>query len=299
MRVTTALKGLGAAAVGLGAAVAVGRARFDRTNARLVDELLADAEVRPERVVSGERRIVTDTDRTVTADDLVELPDPVGDYLDHAIEEGRPYVRTVRARQRGEFRLGGRDAPWKPLEATQHFTVRPPGFVWDGTVEIAPFVPVRAVDAYVDGRGSLRAALFSALPVADADPGPVLDEGELVRYLVETVWFPTALVPGEGVEWEAIDDSSARATIEHDGTTASAVFHFGEEHTVERVVAERPRETADGSYERATWVGHLRDYRERGGLLVPTRGEVEWQLPEGDLPYWRAEITDIDYQPAA
>jgi len=298
MRVTTALKRLGAAAVGLGAAVAVGRARFDRRNDALVNELLADAQVRPERVVGGERRIVTDTDRTVTADDLAGLPDPVREYLDDAIEEGRPYVRTVRARQRGEFRLGGRESPWKPLEATQHFTVRPPGFVWDGTVEVAPFVPVRAVDAYVGGRGSLRAALASALPVANADPGPVLDEAELARYLVETVWFPTALVPGEGVAWEPIDDSSARATIDHDGTTASAVFHFADGE-VERVVAQRPRETDDGGYERATWVGHLRDYRERNGLLVPTRGEVEWQLPEGDLPYWRAEITDIDHQPSA
>ncbi|UPV75584.1 hypothetical protein M0R89_05830 [Halorussus limi] len=298
MRVTTALKGLGAAAVGVGAAAAVGRARFDRETAALTDELLADAEGRPERAVAGERRIVTDTDRTVTNDDLAGLPDPVGDYLDHAIRDGRSYVRTVRLEQRGEFRLGGADAPWKPLEATQRFTVRPPGFVWDATVELAPFVPIRAVDAYVGGSGSLRAAVFGSLPVANADPGPALDEGELLRYLAETVWFPTALVPGEGVEWEARDDDSALATVEHGDATASAVFHFGDDHRVERIAAERPRATDDGGYERRAWTVRLRNYRERNGLLVPTEGEVEWNLPDGDLPYWRAEITEIEYLPA-
>lgn len=298
MRLRTALKGLGVAAVGLGAIAVAGRARFDRASDELVGRLLADADARPERVVGGERRIVTDTDRTVTDDDLTGLPDPVRDYLDNAIRDGRSYVRAGRLEQRGEFRLGGPESGWKPLRATQRVTVRPPGFVWDATIDVAPFVPVRVVDAYLGGEGVLRAALLGALPVADADPSPDLDEGELVRYLVEAVWLPTALVPGEGVEWEARDDDSARAVLEHDGTRASAVFHFNDRNEVERVVAERPRETDDGGFERATWTGHLWNYRERDGLLVPTDGEVEWNLPEGDLPYWRATITDAEYWPA-
>jgi hypothetical protein len=306
MRVRTALKGLGVAAVGLGAAVAVGRSRFDRASADLADELLAEADARPERAIAGggrrdrgaapADRIVTDTDRTVTDDDLAGLPDPVRDYLDNAIRDGRSYVRSARLEQRGEFRLGGPESAWKPLEATQRVTVRPPGFVWDATIEMAPFLPVRVVDAYVGGSGVLRAALLGALPVADMVPSPELDEGELVRYLVEAVWFPTALVPGEGVEWETIDGDSARATLEHDDTTVSAVFHFTDSDEVERVVAERPRETDDG-FERATWTGHLWNYQERDGLLVPTEGEVEWNLPEGDLPYWRATISDMEYWP--
>ncbi|WP_276280053.1 DUF6920 family protein [Halorussus caseinilyticus] len=298
MRLKTALKGVGAAAVGLAAVTAVGRVRFERENTDLVDHLFVDAETRPERAVAGDRQIVTDTDSTVTDDDLTGLPTPVRDYLDNVIRDGRSYVRTVRAEQRGEFRLGGTDSAWKSLEATQRFTVRPPGFVWDATIEMAPFVPVRAVDAYVGGRGSLRAALLSAVTVAEADPGQELDEGELVRYLAETVWFPTALVPGEGVEWEGIDDSSARATIEHGGTTASAVFHFDDRDEVERIVAQRPRETDDGGFERATWTCHLQEYRERNGLRVPMEGGVEWNLPDGDLSYWRARITDIEHWPA-
>lgn len=302
MQLRTALKGLGAAAMGFGAALAVGRARFDRASAALADELLADAAERAvassDQYTAPTDKTVPDTDRTVTDDDLSDLPDPVRDYLDNAIRDGRSYVQAGRLEQRGEFRLGGRGSSWKPLEATQRFTVRPPGFVWDATIEMVPLLPVQVVDAYVGGRGVLRVALLGALPVAEFDPSPNLDEGELVRYLVEAVWFPTALVSGEGVKWEAIDDDSARAMLEHDGTTVSAVFHFNDRDEVKRVVAERPRKTENGEFEQATWTGHLSEYRRKDGLLVPTEGEVEWNLPDGDLPYWRATITDATYRPA-
>jgi hypothetical protein len=31
-------------------------------------------------------------------------------------------------------------------------------------------------------------------------------------------------------------------------------------------------------------------------MAVPTEGEVEWNLPDGDLPYWRARLTEVEYE---
>lgn len=106
---------IGAVIVGLVDAVLVTTARLDRANARLVAELLAIASPESERVFRN--------------DDLEGLPEPVQGYLANVLTEGQPYVRTVRLQQSGEFRLGDAMAPWKPLGATQHFTVDPPGFV--------------------------------------------------------------------------------------------------------------------------------------------------------------------------
>lgn len=268
------------------AALVVGVARLVRTDADDRRSQLLDA--------ASDR-----ADLTYDPDDVVSLPAPVRRYFETVLDEGRPYVRTVRLEQRGQFRLGDAASPWKPLEATQHVTVDPPGFVWDATVRLAPFVPVRVVDAYVGGEGSLRTRVLSALTVADAGPSFELDAGELQRYLAESVWYPTALLPAEGVRWTAIDGRSARATLEHDGTTVSLTFHFGDDHLVERVVVEgRPRAVDDG-FEPTRWSGQFSEYRERGGLLVPTEADVEWNLPDGDLPYWRAEIAEIEYRPAA
>jgi hypothetical protein len=35
-------------------------------------------------------------------------------------------------------------------------------------------------------------------------------EGQLMGFFAEAAWYPTALLPGQGVRWEAVDDSSAR-----------------------------------------------------------------------------------------
>jgi hypothetical protein len=30
-------------------------------------------------------------------------------------------------------------------------------------------------------------------------------------------------------------------------------------------------------------------------MMVPTSGDVEWQLPTGPLPYWRGRVVSADY----
>ncbi|MFC4246532.1 DUF6920 family protein [Natribaculum luteum] len=271
---------VGVVAAGVGV-VLVNRRHLERATANLVADLLANADV--------------ETDRVFRRDDLEDLPAPVRRYLDGALEEGQPCVRTVRTEQRGAFRPGDATTPWKPLEATQHFTVSPPGFVWDAEIAFAPLVSARVVDAYEGGEGYLRAKLLSTVTVADVEPSPEMNAGELLRYLAEAVWFPTALLPGEGVEWEPIDDRSARATLTNEGTTASLVFHFTDDDEVDRVVADRRYRQEDDAY--APWTGYFADYRVRNGMLVPTEAEVEWNLPDGDLPYWRARIVEIDHRP--
>lgn len=271
---------VGAALVGAVAAVTLGRTRHERATKDRVADLLS----------ASERSTAEPFDPAHVAD----LPAPVRRYFETVVEDGQSPTRTVRLTQRGALRLGGRTGSWKPMTATQQFTVDPPGFVWHADVAVAPFVPARVVDAYEFGRGSLHARLLSVVPVADADPGPEMNEGELLRYLGEAVWFPTALLPAAGVEWEAIDDRSARATIADRGTTASLVFHFDDDDLVERVTAaQRYRQEADDV---APWTGYFEDYRRVDGVRIPTRAAVAWTLPDGDRPYWRARITSIDHR---
>ncbi|ELZ80571.1 hypothetical protein C455_06856 [Haloferax larsenii JCM 13917] len=229
-------------------------------------------------------------------DDVADLPDPIQRYLKHVLDDGQPYVQSARLHQTGEFRLGDADSPWKPLEATQHYSVEPPGFVWDARIELFPFVPVHVVDAFVRGRGTLRAKLFSVVTVADAKPSPKLDEGELHRYLAEMVWFPTAFLPGQHVEWDPVGESAARATIEFEGTSVSAVFHVDENDEITRVTADRWYETDDGGYEKHPWTGYFEEYHDVDGLLVPQSGVVEWNLPDETVPYWRATIDELSYE---
>jgi hypothetical protein len=227
---------------------------------------------------------------------LDTLPPPVARYLRFALVEGQPRVRTARLASQGEFRRSeGADA-WIPFKAEQLFTAARPGFVWDARMRVAPGVAIRVVDAYVDGSGTMRAAVAGIVSVVDAPDTPVLAAGELMRWLAETPWLPTALLPGGCVQWTPLDDDSARATVEDGGLEVSADFRFGPEGEVREVFfAERPRDV-DGTHVPTPWSGRFGAYEERSGMRIPGEGVVQWHLPGGELPYWRGRITAARYE---
>lgn len=270
------LVGLGLIGTAIG-----GKRRFENEKRTHVDELCSDIDV--------------PNVQKVTREEIADLPAPVIQYFEEVLTEGQPVIKVAYWHQRGTFRLGGTDTSWRSLTATQYVTTQPPGFVWDATIDVLPPFSARVIDLYKRGEGRLRARLFGCLPVASAGPTPEMNEGELVRYLAEAVWYPTALLPSQGVEWEPIDDRSARATLTHGDVTASVVFHFDDQNRISHVTTERYRQE-DDTY--APWTGYFRQYEERHGVQIPTDAEVEWNLPEGDLPYWRATIEDITYRTA-
>ncbi len=81
-------------------------------------------------------------------------------------------------------------------------------------------MPAGVHDAYVNGRAVLTARLFGLIKVMESPDSPELT-GELLRFLAEGPWYPTALLPGPHVSWEPIDDDSARLTL-----VAEAQFHW-------------------------------------------------------------------------
>jgi hypothetical protein len=266
----------------LAVGVALGRRREARMTSQEVDRLLADGRNRRPTPSTGRR--------------LDDLPTPVQRYFDSVFEDGPAPIRSVRIEQEGTLRLEDADSPWKRFTATHRATVRRPGFVWDATVDLVPGVSVRVRDSFVDGDGSARVALFGALPVAGASPGPELNEAALQRYLAEAVWYPTALLPRNGVRWNPVDDRTARATLAVGGTTASLTFSFSESGEVERVHADRRYRSVGGRFEPTPWTGTWRDYEVRNGVRVPTEGEVVWHLPAADLRAWRGRATAIEFE---
>ncbi|WP_424004860.1 DUF6544 family protein (plasmid) [Haloarcula salina] len=231
---------------------------------------------------------------TFSTEDVADLPDPVREYFATVLREGQPHVDAVRLEQTGTLRAGDASSRWWPFTATQYVTVDPPGFLWDAAVDVAPLVSLRVRDSYRDGDGSASVSLGGLVPIDGADPSPELNEGELLRYLAEAVWYPTALLPSQGMEWDAVDDGTATATLEYGGVSATLAFTFDDGEVTEVHATDRPRRVDDG-YEPTPWTGRWMDYETRNGMRVPTRGEVVWHLPDGDFTAWRWRLTDINY----
>lgn len=231
------------------------------------------------------------TDGIVTEEQLSGLPEPIKRYLTYAQIIGKERIRTVRLKQHGSMSLK-EGAKWLPLTAEQYFTTNPPAFLWNGMVHPFPLVSISATDTFSEGHGKMRIKAFSFIPMGTAT-GPEMDQGELLRYLGEIAWFPTALL-SELIHWQAVDSERATATISLSGITASAVFHVDEQGSYTHLTAERYREEHKQQVLRP-WTGRWSDYRDIEGFRIPTKAAASYTLESGEYDYFRCRITAIQY----
>ena len=270
----------GSALIAVGAK-ALGDIAWKRGTARSVERLT-------ERTHTARRRPAPE----LSFDDLESLPDPVKRYFAFALRPGQRFVESARSVQLGEFAI--KPGQWRPFSATQHVTVRPPGFVWDATIRMAPGVPMRVRDSYIGGVGRMHGRFAGLIPVVDQSGTAEMASGSLHRYLAEAPWIPTALLPATGVTWTPINDSRSRATISDFGTTVSVDFEFNDRGEITGMSAERFRDVG-GSPVLTPWVGQFHSYRDVGGMMVPEEGEVAWVPSTGAEPYWRGRVTEVAY----
>lgn len=228
--------------------------------------------------------------------ELDSLPPPVQRYFRAVLRDGQPMITGVRILQAGTFNLSESGQRWVPFTADQRVVTRRPGFDWDARFTMMPGLTARAHDAYVGGEGLLHAALFAMFPIVVQHGTPEAAQGELMRFLAEAAWFPTALLPSQGVRWEPLDERSARATLQDDSTTVSLAFRFGEDGLIESVRSEKRPRVVAGHNIPTPWLARWSDWETHDGIRIPVRGEVSWLLPEGPLPYWRGRITRIEYE---
>jgi hypothetical protein len=225
------------------------------------------------------------------------LPEPVKRYFQAVLRDGQKIISSARFSHTGEFRIKESEDRWIPFTSTQTTITHPAGFVWVARMRMAPGVNALVYDAYVAGEGLLHAEALGLITVADIRGTPAASQGELSRYFAETAWYPTALLPSQGVEWEGIDDSSAMARFTDKETTVLLTFHFDSANLISGVKAEaRYHGDLNGIPEYLPWEGRFWDYEFRSGMQIPMQGEVSWQLAEGLLPYWRGRVIEIDYE---
>lgn len=234
----------------------------------------------------------------VSMAELDGLPAPVVRYFRAVLREGQPVVRGGRLSQEGDFLVQPEKNGWGPFTATHYFSAGPPGFVWDARIRMAPGMTVRVRDAFLGGMGSMSASALGLVRLVHIEGTPEIAAGALHRYLAEATWYPTALLPSQGVVWTPIDDSSARATLTAGAATVSLDFRFGKDGLVETVFTPERFRDVNGRSVPTPWQGRFFDYGDRGGMLIPSRGEVGWLLPEGPQVYWRGRITEAVYEVA-
>jgi len=279
-RTKVSLTSLGLLSAGVGLAIRVGAAKWKTETARIVEKLKQTA--------------FSNKTTLVSFNDFGNLPAPVQRYFRFALPEGQPVIRTARIRHTGEFQLNGK---WIPFESEEHFSANPPAFVWDAKMRLNPLINIRVRDGYSGGQGSMVAKIFAVYPVVNAGgKDERLASGALQRYLAESAWQLTALLPSDNLKWSPIDESRALATLKDSGLTVSVEFTFNETGEITNTFSPARYYEKNGDYKLFPWAGRFWNYQKYSGMMIPTEGEVAWHLPEGLMPYWRGHLTEAEYE---
>lgn len=223
-------------------------------------------------------------DKIFSYKQLNGLPEPVQHYFKHVLQEGQPYISYVSLTHGGQFKLGP-DKAWLDIKGEQYFTTEKPGFIWKGTTAM-----FTARDMYIGTKGRLVVLLLSLIKVADSK-GEKFNEGELQRWLAESVWFPTNLLPSDQLNWSAIDAHTAKLTFQYQDVSFFYVVTFNEMGEIAYMETQRFMNESN----REVWHCKFTHYREMNGIIVPTTGEVSWKLAKGDFSYAKFKVEKIAY----
>ena len=221
-------------------------------------------------------------------DPWMELPSLVSRYAERAIDGGLP-IRGIEIAQRGEMTLKPGAAP-RPFSAAETFAAETVAFSWKARFPIFGLFAVRVTDFYDGTTGGLEVRLLG-LPV-QRKRGPEMAEGEAFRYLAEIPWVPHAILANPQLQWRELDDRRIEVATELLKKRVAVQLTFDDDGCISETRADRPRWEAANA--RTTWIGRYSDYREVSGVLIPTRGEVGWELSTGPFTYWRAEVTSLE-----
>src|ERR1700730_27805 len=129
--------------------------------------------------------------------------------------------------------------------------------------------------------------------------GPILLLENSTVICLRQFGFPTVLLPGQGIAWEAIDNTTARAKLSHAVISVSLEFQFGKDGEIVRVHTPQRCREIKGAYVPTAWTCYYRNYAKVRGIMVPMEGETEWIYQRGGCPTCESGFLASNMEPAS
>jgi len=213
------------------------RLHSDRTLRRIENALRADPDPSGS-ISSGDPApgsIPAAEDEVFRADLVADLPEPARLFFLHAISPGTPLSAWAEIDLTGSMR----QSPETPRMSIRAREVLHPGegFIWYARARSGP-VSVRVVDHYYREAGAVDIALFGLVPMG-RESGTDVARSSRGRLAAESIWIPTALLPREGVRWEAVDDERARVMLTIDGEELALILTIDADGRCREVMMQR------------------------------------------------------------
>lgn len=223
---------------------------------------------------------------------ISKLPAPVQKWLLKNGIDKKDRILFVRLKQNILMKTKPGQEDWTEAKSEQYFDPVQPSFIWKVDMKMYPLIDIAGRDKFFNGKGEMLIKIFSLYSIVNAS-GDKIDKGTMQRFLAEIVWFPSeALSPF--IQWEIIDELSAKATMSYKGTTASGNFYFNEHGDFIKFSTMRNMENEIDSGEKE-WIITVDENKIINGINIPVKINVTWRLESGDWTWLKIELEDLEY----
>lgn len=228
----------------------------------------------------------------VTKQMIFDLPTIVQKWLLNSGAIGKETVHNVYLAQDLQMLMKPEQKEWSNAKAKQYFTSEPPAFNWSVKLKMNSLVDLVGRDKFENGQGEMTIKMFSLFSIVNAKNDKKINQATLQRYLAEIVWFPSASLSSY-ITWDAIDDYSAKATMDFNETKGSGVFYFDKNGNFKKFVAMRYKDANDT--EPTEWTVTATKTEQRNGIKIPVELSVDWKLNNENWTWLQLKIIDIRY----
>jgi len=236
--------------------------------------------------------------QSFTPEMVENLPDPVRRYFLFTINLGTPLRTVAEIKMSGEIGLGSKEKPnYMPMEARQ-ILVPPYGLVRRANAG-SGFMKMAGSDGYMKDRAWTRFWLFHTLPIVRAGGTPDYIRASLGRVVAEAVaWAPAALLPQNGVVWQAVAKNRAKAIIEHNGIRQELEITVAEDGmSLSMVIPRWSNANPEKKWRLQPFGGTLSEFKTFDGFNIATRLEGGNYFGTDDyFPFYRAKVENISFQ---
>lgn len=223
----------------------------------------------------------TNASESISEEDLDSLPKLMKEYLLKVGVVGKPRHCNVIFNQSGTIKTDP-NKDWLHFKATQYVSSENSGFIWK-----ARAFPVFIRDKYQNGKGEVKVNLLGIKNLTVIST-PETNQSSLGRYFGELLWFPMGFLD-QDITWVEIDDETIKGIIVKGDLIFEGYFQFNKEGLISTFRGKRYRDITLENFR-----GEAQDYVLMSDILIPKTMTAIWELEQGNLEYFKADI--IDYE---
>lgn len=226
----------------------------------------------------------------LTLDDIRHLPEPVQKYLMYVGVIGKEKVNNFKLSADCKMQMNG--SGWVKGSFEQYnFYGGHLARLFYMRLDMFGFPSVRGLHSYTDEKASFLVKVLGLVPVVDVKGEEMRISDTATLFNDMCLFAPAALIDPR-IQWESVNDYTAKAVFETNYCTISALLFFNEQgELVNFTTEDRYDVKGDGSSKKLKWSTPVKGYKEINGLKLASEVEAIWDYPEG--PHCYLKMTDL------